>query len=128
VDFLGTHMISLVLFIRKLGVTKVELLRYAECQNLRLTWFSFNGETWRRCREGETRNSAGIEGLWFRHMHDLLWWHDNELLWLDDGEGHGVIGRMKLVGVDLVRRRRLVDVDLVVVGNWKLKRGELGCC
>jgi hypothetical protein len=61
-------------------------------------------------------------------MHDLLWWHDSELLWLDDGEGHGVIGRMKLVGVDLVRRRRLVDVDLVVVGNWKLKRGELGCC
>jgi hypothetical protein len=35
---------------------------------------------------------------------------------------------MKLVGVDLVRRRRLVDVDLTIAGHWKLKRGELGCC
>jgi hypothetical protein len=35
---------------------------------------------------------------------------------------------MKLVDVDLVGRRRLIDVDLAVVGHWKLKRGELGCC
>jgi hypothetical protein len=35
---------------------------------------------------------------------------------------------MKLVGVDLVGRRRLIDVDLKVTGHWKLKRGELGCC
>jgi hypothetical protein len=35
---------------------------------------------------------------------------------------------MKLIGVDLVGRRRLVDVDLAVAGHWKLKRGELRCC
>jgi hypothetical protein len=34
---------------------------------------------------------------------------------------------MKLVSVDLVRRRRLVDVDLVVAGHWKQKRGEGYC-
>jgi hypothetical protein len=47
---------------------------------------------------------------------------------LDDGEGHGVIERIKLISVDLVRRRRLIDVDLAVACHWKLKRGELGCC
>jgi hypothetical protein len=52
-------------------------------------------------------------------MHDLLWRHDSKLLrWnngeplrLDDGEGHGVVGRMKLIGVDLVRRRRPLEVE-----------------
>jgi hypothetical protein len=29
---------------------------------------------------------------------------------------------MKLVDVDLVGRRRLIDVDLVIADHWKLKR------
>jgi hypothetical protein len=45
---------------------------------------------------------------------------------LDDGVGHGVVGRMKLIDIDLVGRRRLIDVDLTVTGHWKFKRGELG--
>jgi hypothetical protein len=35
---------------------------------------------------------------------------------------------MKLVGIDLVGRRRLVDANLAIAGHWKLKRGELGYC
>ena len=119
------HLIGLV---RK----KIELLGDVELRHLLLVVRSFNGETRWRWRERKHWCGLGVEGLrmvW----HDLLQWHDDESLgqnnskllrwddgerlWLGDDNGHRVIGREKLI-----------DVDLNVAGHWSLGKESFGYC
>lgn len=115
---LGQHLIGL-------GWQHVELLRYAKLGELWLAW-SFNGKTrWWWC-EVERWHSTGIVGLltmnWLnllrRHDDDLLGWDDDKRLGFNNGEllhwngnnGHRVVGR-----------RKLIDVDLLGTGHWKFR-------
>jgi hypothetical protein len=54
---------------------------------------------------------------------DLLWWHNDELLRWDDGE------RLPLGdnnGHRVVRREKLIDIDLTVAGHWSLYKESFG--
>jgi hypothetical protein len=47
------------------------------------------------------RRGLGVVALVMTNWPDLLWRNDDELLRLGNNNGHRVVGREKLVGVDL---------------------------